>query len=101
MRLHIEGEHTDLSPHMLSSIAEQLEALNTPYKDIFHARITLVQHEQPLQGCYETRVTLILDGKTLHATRGGATLADAADVALKAIARALRGFRTRQFIAVN
>jgi ribosome-associated translation inhibitor RaiA len=85
---------------MLSRIAERLEGLNAPYSDIFHARVMLVQQrEQHLQGCYEARVTLILAGKTLHATRGGGTLGRAIEVAFDAIESALRGFRTRQLMA--
>ena len=101
MRVRIETERTSLAPQILDAIATRMEQLNLPYQDILHARIALVPPEPHLPGCYEARVTLVLDGKTLHATRGGPSPTSAIDAALEAIAWSLHGFRTRQFLVVN
>src|SRR2546428_439979 len=46
MRLHIEGKHTGLAPHLMGWIADRLAELNTPDEDIFSARITFVQQKR-------------------------------------------------------
>jgi len=74
-----------------------MEHLNAPYQDILHARITLIEPERLLPGYHEARVTLILEGKTLHVTRGGPSPRRATGAALEAVAWALRGFRTRAY----
>jgi cold shock CspA family protein/ribosome-associated translation inhibitor RaiA len=94
MELHIEVQHTDIEPELKGWITERLEALNTPYQDIFHARVTLVKHAHHLRGSDEARIFLTLSGKTLSATRSGATLEDALYAVLDVIGRELHDFRT-------
>jgi ribosome-associated translation inhibitor RaiA len=89
MRLHIEGKHTRLAPHLMGWIAEQLEALNTPHEDIFEARVTLVQQQHQ----EVARIQLLLAGKTLRATQRGATSDAAFDAAFQVVQRAVQQVR--------
>jgi cold shock CspA family protein/ribosome-associated translation inhibitor RaiA len=93
MELHIEGQHTEVAPDLQSWIAEHLEALDAPYHDILHGRVTLVKNERHRQGSDEARVLLSLAGKTLSATRTGDTLQDALYQVMEVIERALYDFR--------
>jgi cold shock CspA family protein len=74
-------------------ITQRLEALNTPHADILHARVTLVKHERHQQGSEEVRLFVTLPGKTLSATRTGATLEEALSQGLDVITRELHDFR--------
>lgn len=93
MELHIEGQHTAVAPDLHSWITERLQALDTPYHDILHARLTLVKSERHRHGSDEARVLLSLAGKTLSATRTGDTLEDALHGVMEVIARELHDFR--------
>lgn len=94
MELHIEGQHTQVEPAMQAWITQRLEALNEPYQDILHARVTLVKHERHHKGSDEARVFLTLSGTTVRATRMADTLDDALYETLDVITRELREFRT-------
>src|SRR6266571_4894249 len=65
MRLHIEGKHTRLAPHLMGWIADRLAELNTPDEDIFEARITFVQQKRQ----EVARVQLQTAGKLLQITQ--------------------------------
>jgi CspA family cold shock protein len=93
MELHIEGHHTEVTPDLQSWIAAHVEALDAPYHDILHARMTLVKSERHRHGSDEARVFLSLAGKTLSATRTGDTLEDALYEVMQVIERALQDFR--------
>jgi ribosome-associated translation inhibitor RaiA len=90
MRLHIEGKDTRLAPHLMGWIAEQLEALNTPDKDIFEARVTFLQQKRR----EVARIQLLLEGKTLRATQHGTTPDAAIHAALQAVQRTLHNVRS-------
>ena len=68
MDLQIEGQHTEVASDVHSWIAEHLEALDAPYHDILHGRVTLVKSARHRHGSDEARVVLTLAGKTLSAT---------------------------------
>jgi ribosome-associated translation inhibitor RaiA len=89
MRLHIEGKHTGLAPHLLGWIAERLQALNTPEADILEAWVTLVQQKHQ----EVARVQLQVAGKLLQVTQRGATPDAAIDAALQMVQRALHEVR--------
>jgi len=89
MRLHIEGKHTRLAPHLMGWIADRLAALNTPDEDIFEARIIFVQQKRQ----EVARVQLQVAGKLLQVTQRGATPDAAIDAALQMIQRALQEVR--------
>ena len=93
MDVHIEGHHTQVAPDVQAWITQRLEALNTPHADILHARVTLMKHERHQQGSEEVRVFVTLPGKTLSATRTGATLDEALSQALDVITHELHDFR--------
>ena len=93
MNLHIEGQRIQVEPDTQAWITQRLEALNEPYQDILHARVTLVKHERHHQGSDEARVLLTLSGKTLNAARRADTLDDALYDVLQVITRELREFR--------
>jgi cold shock CspA family protein/ribosome-associated translation inhibitor RaiA len=93
MDIQIEGHHTQVAPDMQAWITQRLETLNTPHADIFHARVTLMKHERHQQGSEEVRIFLTLPGKTLSATRTGATLDDALHRVLEVVTRELHDFR--------
>jgi cold shock CspA family protein/ribosome-associated translation inhibitor RaiA len=93
MELHIEGQHTEVAPDMQRWIAERLDALDAPYHDVLHGRVTLVKSERHRRGSEEARVFLSLAGKTLSATRSGETLEDALYAVLKVIEQELHDFR--------
>src|SRR5215468_11891569 len=93
MRLHIEGKHTRLAPHLMGWIADRLAALNTPDEDIFEARIIFVQQKRQ----EVARVQLQVAGKLLQVTQRGATPDAAIDAALQKMQKALQKVRaTRQ-----
>lgn len=89
MRLHIEGKHTGLAPHLLGRIAERLGELNTPDEDIFEARITFVQQKRQ----EVARVQLQVAGQLLQVSQRGATPDAAVDAALRIVQRALHEVR--------
>ena len=89
MRLHIEGKHTGLAPHLMGWIADRLAELNTPDEDIFEARITFVQQKRQ----EVARVQLQTAGKLLQVTQRGVTPDAAIDAALQMIQRALQEVR--------
>src|SRR5919204_6883509 len=89
MRLHIEGKHTGLAPHLLGQIAERLEALNIPDDDIIEARVTFVQQKRQ----EAARVQLQVAGKLLQVTQRGATPDAAIDAALQMAQQALHESR--------
>jgi ribosome-associated translation inhibitor RaiA len=89
MRLHIEGKHTRLAPHLLGWVAERLEELNTPEEDIFEARVTFERRKQQ----DTAHIQLLLAGKTLRVTQRGATLEAAANAAIHMVKRALQNVR--------
>lgn len=93
MELHIDGHHTAVSAELQTWITDRAEALNTPYNDIVHARVTLEKHERHAQGSEEARVFLTLSGKTITAARVGKTLEDALYSVFDVIDRELRDFR--------
>jgi cold shock CspA family protein/ribosome-associated translation inhibitor RaiA len=93
MELHIEGHHTEVAPDLRTWITDRMEALNEPYQDIFYARVTLVKSERHRRGNDEVRLFLTLAGKTLSATRTGATLEEALHDVLDVIVRELDEFR--------
>ena len=93
MELHIEGQHTEVAVDVHSWIAEHLEALDAPHHDILHGRVTLVKSARHRRGSDEAHVLLTLAGKTLSATRTGATLEDALYGVMEVIERELHDFR--------
>jgi ribosome-associated translation inhibitor RaiA len=93
MRLHIEGQHTNIPPHLLGWIAERLEDLDAPHDDILQARVTLAQHKAGQRCRQEARVELTLGTETLSVTQVAKTPYDAVHAALKATERQLRAFR--------
>ena len=101
MDVQIEGHHTQVGPDVQAWISQRLEALNAPYQDIVHARVTLVKHERHHKGSDEAHVFVTLSGKTLSATRTGNTLDEALSEALDVITRQLREFRTIRQHAVK
>jgi glycosyltransferase involved in cell wall biosynthesis/ribosome-associated translation inhibitor RaiA len=96
MRLHIEGQHTHIPPHLLGWIAERLEDLNTPYDDILHARVTLVEHRYWKRCRLEARLKLTLATETLTVTHVAKTQYDAVYAALKTAERKLRSLHVEQ-----
>jgi ribosome-associated translation inhibitor RaiA/cold shock CspA family protein len=101
MDIHIEGHHTQVGPEVREWITQRLEALDTPYQDILHARVTLLKHERHHKGSEEVRIFVTLPGKTLPATGTGETLDDALYEAMEIITQDLRTFRTRRQYAVK
>jgi ribosome-associated translation inhibitor RaiA/cold shock CspA family protein len=101
MDVHIEGHHTQVGPEVREWITQRLEALDAPYQDILHARVTLLNHERHHKGSEEVRVFVTLAGKTLQATGAGDTLDDALYEALAVMRRELRTFRTQRQHAVK
>src|SRR6266567_2656869 len=95
MEFQIEGQHTEGAPDLQSWIAEHVDALDAPYHDILHGRVTLVKSARHRRGSDEARVLLTLTGKTLSATRSGDTLEDALYGVLEVIKRELHDFRPR------
>jgi len=93
MELHIEVQHTEVDLTLREWMSQRLEALNTPYEDIFHARIALVKHPRHLRGSDEARVFLSLSGKTISVTRTGDTLEDALYEVFDVVERELNDFR--------
>ena len=93
MDIHIEAQQTEIDASFRASIAERLAALNTPYEDIMHARVTLVKHERHGRGSDEARIFLMLSGKTLSASHQADTLEDAFYDVLGVMERSLHDFR--------
>jgi ribosome-associated translation inhibitor RaiA len=89
MRLHIEGQHTWLAPHLVGWIADRLEALNMPDEDIYEARVTFVRQRRR----EVARVHLLLAGKSLQVTQHGETPDAAIRAALQMLQRALHNVR--------
>jgi cold shock CspA family protein/ribosome-associated translation inhibitor RaiA len=94
MELHVEAQHTEVDPTLRDWIHARCEALNTPYEDIFQARVVLVKRQHHLRGSDEARVFLTLSGKILTATRAGVTLDDALYAAFDVMERELQDFRS-------
>ena len=93
MDLQIEGQHTEVASDVHSWITEHLEALDAPYHDILHGRVTLVKSARHRHGSDEARVVLTLAGKTLSATRTGDTLEEALYGVMEVVKRELHDFR--------
>ena len=89
MRLDIEGKHMMLAPHLMGWIAERLEDLNTPYDDIYEARVIFVQQGQREAVCIE----LLLAEQSLHVTQRGATPDAAVDAAFRVVQQELHSVR--------
>lgn len=92
MRLRIQGYQTEIAAHVLGWIAERLEDLNGPHGDIFSAEVTLSKHKHQI----ETRIELMLAGKTLGVTQRRKTQDEAVLATLRAIERQLDAFRLQQ-----
>jgi ribosome-associated translation inhibitor RaiA len=97
MRLHIEGQHTWLAPHLVGWIADRLEALNTPDKDIHEARVTFGRQRRR----EVVRIQLVLVGKNLQVTQRGETPDAAIRAALQMIQRALHNARAARRARVS
>jgi len=93
MRLHFEGKHAGLAPHLMGWIAERLEALNTPNEDIFEVWVTFLQQKRQAV----VHVQLQVAGKLLQVTQRGATPDAAVDAALQIVQRALREVRATRW----
>ena len=89
MRLDIEGKHRTLAPHLMGWIAERLEDLNTPYDDIYEARVIFVQQGRRDAVCIE----LLLAGTSLHVTRCGATPDAAVEAAFRVVQQEVHDVR--------
>lgn len=93
MRLHIRGRQTKLQPHLVGWVAERMEELNTPFEDIFEARVIPVGRAS----CSESRdlvhVQLMLADRTLQMTQDGATPDEAIKAAIKEAEGALCNLR--------
>ncbi len=89
MRLHIEGKHAGLAPHLMGWIAERLVELNTPDEDILEAQIIFLRQKRQ----EVARVQLQVAGKLLQVTQRGATPDAAIDAALQMMQRALQEVR--------
>jgi ribosome-associated translation inhibitor RaiA len=89
MRLHIEGRHTKLEPHLVGKIAEQLDDLNTPHEDIFEASVIIIRHKR----CEAARIQLLLAGITLQVTQRATTPDAAVNAALLKVQDALHDIR--------
>jgi ribosome-associated translation inhibitor RaiA len=87
MRLDIEGKHMTLAPHLMGWIAERLEDLNTPYDDIYEARVIFVQQGRREAVCIE----LLLAEQSLHVTQRGATPDAAVEAAFRVVQQELHG----------
>lgn len=96
MQIAIEGQHTEIPPDLRAMITEQLEALNERHDDILHARVALDKDTHHRQGTDEVRIILSLPGKLLTAKKTAATLYDATNAALAAVAREVKEFRDRR-----
>jgi ribosome-associated translation inhibitor RaiA len=97
MRLHIEGQHTWLVPHLVGWIADRLEALNTPDEDIYEARVTFGRQRRR----EVVRIQLLLVGKNLQVTQHGETPDAAIRAALQMIQRALHNVRAARRTRVS
>jgi ribosome-associated translation inhibitor RaiA len=98
MRMHIEGQHTKIPPHLVGWIAERLEDLDTPHDDILEARVTLTGHQHGKRCRQEAQVELILTAETLFVSQFAKTPFDASYAALRAAERKLRDLRTLERI---
>jgi glycosyltransferase involved in cell wall biosynthesis/ribosome-associated translation inhibitor RaiA len=94
MNLHIEGQHTSITPQLLGWIAERMEDLNTPHDDILQARVMLIGHKPGQRRRQEARVELMLAAETLAVAQVANTPYEALRAALKATERQLREFRS-------
>jgi ribosome-associated translation inhibitor RaiA len=93
MRIDIEGKHTQSTPLLLGWIAERLEDLNTPHRDILHARVTLVKHRHEWRCRDEARVELRMVRQTLEAAQTANTAYGAVYAALETVERKLHDYR--------
>lgn len=92
MRLHIEGKHAGLAPHLMGWIAERLVELNTPDEDILEARIIFLRQKRQ----EVARVQIQVADKLLQVTQRGVTPDAAIDAALQMMQRALQEVRATQ-----
>jgi ribosome-associated translation inhibitor RaiA len=83
MRLHIRGKQTHIEPDLVGWITERLEELNTPFEDIFEARVTLVGRADYPESRDLAHVQLMLAGRTLQMTQDGGTPDEAIKAAIK------------------
>jgi glycosyltransferase involved in cell wall biosynthesis/ribosome-associated translation inhibitor RaiA len=96
MRLHIEGQHTKIPPHLMGWIAERLEDLDGSHGDILQARVTLAGRSFGERCRQEARVELLRGMETLCVTQVAKTPFDAVCAALKAAERKLRDTRVEE-----
>ncbi len=89
MRIHIEGKHTPITPHLLGWIAERLEDLDTSHEEIIHARITLTKCPYWRRCRNEAHIELQLGKQILGVARSANTPYDALFAALKTVERKL------------
>lgn len=101
MQTYIEGQHTEIPPALRAWISTRVEELNTPHNDILHMRVRLEKNQHHARGNDEARVVCTLPGYTLHTTKTGTTLDEAAIAALTAMERELQQARTRRYEVVK
>lgn len=89
MRLHMEGKHAGLAPHLMGWIAERLVELNTPHADIVEAHIVFVHQKRQAA----VRVQIQVAGQQIQITQRGATSDAAITAALQRVQQALREVR--------
>ncbi len=92
MRIHMESKSSRLPPHLLGSIVEQLQKLNTPEEDILEARVLLMQQGRR----NAARVQFRLGGKSIQTTQRAETQDEAFGAALQVAQQQLHDFRMAQ-----
>jgi glycosyltransferase involved in cell wall biosynthesis/ribosome-associated translation inhibitor RaiA len=90
MRLHIEGQHTTIPPHLLGWIADQVEELSGRCDDILQARVVLIEHRRWRRYRQEARVELVSSAEVLSVMHVAETAYEAVAAAVRAAARKLR-----------
>ncbi len=93
MNIKLEGQHTQVDEDVQLLVTERLEALNEPYDDIVHARVTFIKHERHKKGSDEVRMFLSLSGKSISIKRQADTLDEALNATLDVVTRQVREFR--------
>jgi ribosome-associated translation inhibitor RaiA len=64
MRLHIEGQHTNIPPYLLGWIAERIEDLDASPDNILAARVILTAHKAGERRRQEARVEVVVSDFT-------------------------------------
>lgn len=93
MNVKIEGQHTQVDDDVKLMVTERLQALNDPYDDIVHVRVSFIKHKRHNKGSDEVRMFLTLSGKSISIKRQADTLDEALNDALDVVTRQLREFR--------